>query len=102
MYLEENLKSEAINESHSQSYIEKRKEYQKRYYQEHKEHAKAYQRQYKLTYIRKQKPKKSAGSSPSSREPYKSAYTASDIIYSPIEKTLKMLEKIIRGERFYT
>jgi hypothetical protein len=36
------------------------------------------------------------------REDVKGTYNTHDIMHSPVEKTLKILEKIIEGERLFT
>ena len=37
-----------------------------------------------------------------SREVVRSTYNTSDIMHAPVEKTIKILQKIIRGERLFT
>jgi len=36
------------------------------------------------------------------REDVKGTYNTHDIMHSPVEKTLKILEKIINGDRLFT
>ncbi len=36
------------------------------------------------------------------REVVRSTFNTTDLMHSPVEKTLKMLEQIINGERFFT
>ena len=83
------------------STVEARREYQRRYYQMHKEKAKEYQRQYNLTHKKKARGR---GNSPFSadREVVRSTLNTADLMHSPVEKTIKMLEKIINGERLFT
>jgi len=80
---------------------EARREYQRRYYQMHKDKAKEYQRLYNLTHK-----KKRGGRGKSNflcpREATRSTFNTCDLMNSPVEKTLKMLEKIISGERLFT
>src|SRR3989304_10252849 len=80
---------------------EARREYQRRYYQLHKEKAKEYQRQYNLTHKKKAHGRGKTSFS-SSREVVRSTFNTADLMHSPVEKTLKMIQKIINGERLFT
>lgn len=84
------------------STAEARREYQRRYYQMHKEKAKEYQRQYNLTHKKKARGGRGKSSFIAPREVVRHTYNTSDLMHSPVEKTLRMLEKIIGGERFFT
>jgi ribosomal protein L13E len=84
------------------STAEARREYQRRYYQMHKEKAKEYQRQYNLTHKKKARLGRGKSSATASREVVRSTFNTADIMHSPVEKTLKILEKIIKGERLFT
>jgi len=84
------------------STAEARREYQRRYYQMHKEKAKEYQRQYNLKHKKKARAGRGKAGSSASREVVRSTFSTADIMHSPVEKTLKMLEKIIKGERLFT
>ena len=84
------------------SSAEARREYQRRYYQMHKEKAKEYQRQYNLTHKKKLRGGRGKNALNASREVVRSTFNTADIMHSPVEKTLRMLEKIIRGERLFT
>jgi len=84
------------------STAEARREYQRRYYQMHKEKAKEYQRQYNLTHKKKARAGRGKSSFSASREVVRTTFNTSDIMHAPVEKTLKMLEKIIKGERMFT
>lgn len=84
------------------SNAEARREYQRRYYQMHKEKAKEYQRQYNLTHKKKAHGGRGKASFIAPREVVRNTYNTTDLMHSPVEKTLKMLEKIIKGERFFT
>lgn len=80
---------------------EARREYQRRYYLAHKEKAKEYQRLYNLTHKKKQRPKGANGVE-YVREDNKGTYNTRDLMHAPVEKTLKMLEKIVSGKRYFT
>ena len=84
------------------SAAEARREYQRRYYQMHKEKAKEYQRQYNLTHKKKLRGGRGKANLSASREVVRSTFNTADIMHSPVEKTIRMLEKIIRGERLFT
>lgn len=84
------------------STAEARREYQRRYYQMHKEKAKEYQRQYNLTHKKKARGGRGKSSFIAPREVVRSTYNTTDLMHSPVEKTIRMLEKIIKGERFFT
>lgn len=78
-----------------------RREYQRQYYQRHKEKAKEYQRQYNLTHKKKARGRGKANFD-CPREDVRSTFNTADLMHSPVEKTIKMLEKIINGERMFT
>ncbi len=84
------------------STAEARREYQRRYYQMHKEKAKEYQRQYNLTHKKKVRGGRGRSGFTCPREVVKTTFNTTDLMHAPVEKTLNMLEKIIRGERFFT
>lgn len=84
------------------STAEARREYQRRYYQMHKEKAKEYQRQYNLTHKKKARGGRGKSSFMAPREVVRNTYNTNDLMHSPVEKTIRMLEKIIKGERFFT
>lgn len=81
---------------------EARREYQRQYYQRNKEKAKEYQRRYNLTHKKKSRGTKSTSKTTAPREVIRTTFNTSDLMHSPVEKTLKMLQKIIRGERLFT
>lgn len=81
---------------------EARRIYQRRYYQLHKEKAKEYQRQYNLTHKKKARGSRGKANFICPREAIRSTLNSTDIMHSPVEKTLHMLEKIINGERLFT
>ena len=84
------------------SAAEARREYQRRYYQANKEKAKEYQRQYNLTHKKKAQSGRGRTGFSASREVIRSTFNTSDLMHAPVEKTVKMLEKIIKGERLFT
>jgi len=83
------------------STAEARREYQRRYYQAHKEKAKEYQRLYNLTHKKKRGGRGKANFS-CPREAARMTFNTCDLMSSPVEKAIKMLEKIIAGERLFT
>jgi hypothetical protein len=83
------------------STAEARRDYQRRYYQMHKEKAKEYQRLYNLTHKKKRGGRGKANFI-CPREAARMTYNTCDLMNSPVEKTLKMLEKIIAGDRLFT
>lgn len=93
--------SEESEEQSNLSSAERRREYQRRYYQMHKEKAKEYQRQYNLTHKKKLRGGRGKNGM-LSRDAVRSTFNMADIMHSPVEKTIWMLQKIINGERFFT
>jgi hypothetical protein len=94
---EENQKSKS-----KLSTAEARREYQRRYYQMHKEKAKEYQRQYNLTHKKKARGGRGKSSFTAPREVVRTTFNTSDLMHAPAEKTVRMLEQIIKGDRFFT
>ncbi len=86
----------------SLSTAEARREYQRRYYQMHKEKAKEYQRQYNLTHKKKLRGGRGKTGQSAPREVVRATFNTADIMHAPVEKTIRILEKIIKGERFFT
>ena len=84
------------------SNAEARREYQRRYYQMHKEKAKEYQRQYNLTHKKKARGGHGRTGFTAPREVVRTTFNSTDLMHAPVEKTIRILEKIIRGERFFT
>ncbi|MCK4856469.1 MAG: hypothetical protein KAT58_00710 [candidate division Zixibacteria bacterium] len=82
----------------------RRREYQRQYYLAHREKAKEYQRQYNLLHKKKQRLPGAKGRNALDfvREPAKMTYNTHDIMHAPAEKTLKILQKIISGEKMFT
>ncbi len=83
------------------STAEARREYQRNYYQTHKEKAKEYQRLYNLTH-KKKRGGRGKANFVCPRDAARMTFNPCDIMNSPVEKTLKMIEKIISGERLFT
>ncbi|MEA2030316.1 MAG: hypothetical protein U9N55_01810 [candidate division Zixibacteria bacterium] len=81
---------------------EARREYQRQYYQEHKEKAKEYQRQYNLTHKKKVRGEAGRLDFKCPREVIRTTFNSTDLMHAPVEKTIQMLEKIIKGDRFFT
>ena len=79
-----------------------RREYQRHYYQMHKEKAKEYQRQYNLTHKKKLRTGRGKTGQAVPREVVRTTFNTADIMHAPVEKTIRILEKIIKGERFFT
>lgn len=78
-----------------------RRAYLREYYQKNKERAREYQRQYSLKHRRKSTAP-GCSSSGTGREAFRTVFNMGDIMQSPTEKSLKILEQILKGERFFT
>ena len=74
------------------STAEARREYQRRYYQ----------RQYNLTHKKKARGGRGRSNFTAPREVVRTTFNTADIMHAPVEKTVRILEKIIKGERFFT
>ncbi len=83
---------------------QQRQEYQREYYLAHREKAKEYQRQYNLLHKKKQRLPGAKGKNALEfkRDMIKMTYNTHDLMYSPAEKTIKMLQEIISGEKMFT
>ena len=81
---------------------EARREYQRRYYQLHKDKAKVYQIHYNLSHKYKVRGVLGKANFICPREVVRGTFNTADIMHAPVEKTLKILEKIISGERLFT
>ncbi len=84
-----------------------RQYYFRQYYLAHREKAKKYQRQYNLLHKKKPKGKRPPGARGKNamefkRDVMRMTYNTHDLMNSPAEKTLKMLQKIIAGEKMFT
>jgi hypothetical protein len=82
----------------------RRQDYQRQYYLAHREKAKEYQRQYNLLHKKKQRLPGAKGRNAMEfkRDIMRMTYNTHDLMHSPAEKTLKMLQKIIAGEKMFT
>jgi len=80
------------------SSAEARRDYQRKYYQMHKEKAKEYQRIYNLTHQKKKDTKSKNPPKEAEREEKTTSCNYYKFMNLPIEKTIKMLEKIINEE----
>ena len=76
-----------------------RREYLRDYYRRNREKAREYQRQYNLTH--KKKIRMERNRFVSNREQFKEAFTIRDIMHSPTEKALKIVNQILKGERLF-
>ena len=83
---------------------EDRARYMHEYYLKHKEKARKYQRLYhrahseEINAKRRQK-RRLENTQPIKREPYKATYHASDIMHMTAEKSIRVIEQILSGER---
>lgn len=77
-----------------------RRAYLRRYYQEHKERAREYQRQYNL--MHKKKVRLGDNGSTAPRERFRCTFNASDIMRAPTEKSVRYLQMILAGDRYFT
>lgn len=100
--LSEVMMDDISDEERKRLVTEIRREYQRQYYQQHKEKAKEYQRQYNLTHKKKARGGRGKANFDCPRETVRSTFNTADLMHSPVEKTVKMLEKIIDGERMFT
>jgi hypothetical protein len=100
--LSEVIMDNVSDEERKRLVTEIRREYQRQYYQKHKEKAKEYQRQYNLTHKKKARGGRGKANFECPRENVRSTFNTADLMHSPVEKTVKMLEKIINGERMFT
>ena len=86
---------------------EGRKAYQAAYYQAHKEEANEYQKAYHQAHKAKINAERRRNTRLKNtkiikRESYKATYHQGDIMHSPVEKSLRMINQILRGERGFT
>jgi len=97
-------KKTRIKISGSLSTVEVRREYQRLYYQLNKEKCKEYQREYNLIHKKKKRVDRVSTTKKGNakREVIRTTFNASELQSAPVEKTIRMLEKIINGERLFT
>ncbi len=79
---------------------EARRAYLRRYYEANKERAREYQRRYNLTH--KKKARVAGSAKGGRRQEFRETFNASDIMRAPTEKSVRILQLILRGERFFT
>jgi len=81
---------------------EARRAYLRRYYEANKEKAREYQRRYNLMHKKKARLAESCAGTNSIRQAVRETYHASDIMQAPTEKSMKILQLILKGERHFT
>ncbi len=81
---------------------EARRAYLRRYYEANKEKAREYQRRYNLMHKKKVRMAGRLAGANGLREPVRETFNASDIMQAPTEKSVKILQLILRGERYFT
>lgn len=81
---------------------EARRAYLRRYYEANKEKAREYQRQYNLMHKKKARLASRFDEASCLRQAVRETFNASDIMQSPTEKSVKILQLILRGERYFT
>lgn len=89
-----------IIDSKKKKNSEARREYLREYYLRNKDRAREYQRKYNLSH--KKKKRISPYDYIASREVIRRTFTTRDIMLSPTEKSLKILNMILKGERFFS
>lgn len=106
MYFSSNEKNGGDQDTESKkenlSKAEAKKAYQSRYRLQNKDKEREYQRRYNLIHKKKAKSGRGKSSFQAAREVVKMTFNISDIMSAPVEKSLKMLEKILKGERRFT
>jgi len=81
---------------------EERRAYLRRYYEANKEKAREYQRRYNLMHKKKARLADNYAGTHRLREAVRETYHASDIMQAPTEKSMKILQLILNGERSFT
>ena len=81
---------------------EARRAYLRRYYEANKEKAREYQRRYNLMHKKKVRLASRFDEASNLRQAVRETFNASDIMQSPTEKSVKILQLILRGERYFT
>ncbi|MEW6413166.1 MAG: hypothetical protein AB1483_11970 [Candidatus Zixiibacteriota bacterium] len=79
---------------------EARRAYLRRYYEANKDRAREYQRRYNL--MHKKKARMVGGARGGRRQEIRETFNASDIMRSPTEKSLRIIQSILRGDRYFT
>ena len=81
---------------------EERRAYLRRYYEANKEKAREYQRRYNLTHKKKVRLAGRLIGAGGVREAVRETFNASDIMQSPTEKSARIIQLILKGERYFT
>ncbi len=81
---------------------EARRVYLRRYYEANKDKAREYQRRYNLMHKKKVRMASKLDGASRLREAIRETYHASDIMQAPTEKSVRILDLILRGERYFT
>lgn len=81
---------------------EARRTYLRRYYEANKEKAREYQRRYNLMHKKKVRLASRFDESSRLRQAVRETFNASDIMQAPTEKSFRILQLILRGERYFT
>jgi len=79
-----------------------RKEYQRQYYLKNREKARQYQQQYNLMHRKKKRLQGDEPGLATGRQAVKSVFTIRDIMNSSPEKSARMLDMILGGQRSLT
>ena len=81
---------------------EARRAYLRRYYEANKEKAREYQRRYNLMHKKKVRFASKLDGAPRLRQVVRETFNASDIMQAPTEKSVRILQLILQGERYFT
>ena len=81
---------------------EERRAYLRRYYEANKEKAREYQRRYNLMHKKKVRLAGQLAGTSGAREAVRETFHASDIMQSTTEKSVRILQLILKGERQFT
>ena len=81
---------------------EERRAYLRRYYEANKEKAREYQRRYNLMHKKKARLAGRLAGAGHNREAVRETFHASDIMQSPPEKSVRIIQLILKGDRYFT
>ncbi|UCG61004.1 MAG: hypothetical protein JSV52_11840 [Candidatus Zixiibacteriota bacterium] len=81
---------------------EARRAYLRRYYEANREKAREYQRRYNLVHKKKVRMASKLDGASRLREAVRETFNASDIMQAPTEKSVQILNLILKGERYFT
>jgi len=79
----------------------KRRQYQRDYYEQNKEKVREYQRLYYHTHKKKMRGENGESDFMCPRESTRSTFHSVDLMRAPAEKSVRMLNQIISGERTF-